>query len=83
MKQIQETFAMLSIYIIAIGFVAATAIAHYQIEQNAEAITVMESDADTMRSDTRDVRELLRVIERDIVWIRRKIGEHFKTPETE
>lgn len=80
MKQIQETFALLSIYILAIGFVAAAAIAHYQITQNAEAIETIELDAEAIETDARDTRQLLRVIENDIKWIRRRIGEQFPDP---
>ena len=75
MKQIQETFALLSIYLIAIGLIANAAVAHYQITENAEAIETIESNADDLEGKNRDALELLRVIETDVKWLKRRIGE--------
>ena len=75
MKQIQETFALLSIYLIAIGLIATAAVAHYQITENAEAIETIESNADDLEGKNRDALELLRVIETDVKWLKRRIGE--------
>ncbi len=63
MSRATEAFSTLSIYGLILGAVAAAAIAHHQINQNAIAI---ENINTTIAAD----HDVLTAIERDVRWMR-------------
>ena len=71
MGKTTEAFSLLSIYGLILGAVAAAAIAHHQINQNAAAI---ENINTTVAAD----HDVLTTIERDVRWMRTRLEKEWQ-----